>query len=229
MPTPEPAPEPTPEPTSARRADALLRGLYRGLEALYGLESGVDPVAHLHPVESSAGAGREALVLRESPDGLEVALAIDAGVLRRLESVEPARALMDERLADTLPVLEGLSHLLYVAEAARRERPFSGLELETQAEVDKLALCVLNRWERWPQAREQYAALVDRLFYRFRLADDLGPGLRARYQRANRLALGFSRQLGATVERGEYGQLRRLLRRFWSASMDEKRGLAQMA
>ena len=116
-----------------------------------------------------------------------------------------------------------------MAEAARRERPFSGLELETQAEVDKLALCVLHRWRWWPAAREQYARLVDRLFCRFTLAEGMGPGLRSRYTTANRLALGFSRELGLAVERGEYQRLRRLLRRFWSASMSEKRGLAKLA
>ncbi len=207
----------------------MLRGLYRGLEALYGLESGIDPIDHLQPVETQPQQGRETLVMRESADGLEVALAIDARLLENLAGVAPERALTDERLTDTLPVLEGLSHLLYVAEAARRERPFSGLELETQAEVDKLALCVLQRWRGWPGARDQYARLVDRLFYRFTLADDLGPRLRDRYRTANRLALGFSRELGASVERREYQTLRRLLRRFWSASMSEKRDLAKLA
>jgi hypothetical protein len=199
-----------------------LRALFHGLEALYGTETGLDPHSLLLPYEAEGDEAREILFLREDDEGLEVGLALDQDTLEHLESTPPEDVLEDERLGRTLPVLEGLSHLCYVAEAARCERPVSGLELETQAEVDKLALCLLHRW---PRAREDFERLVDRLYYRF----DLMPAhdaLRERYQTANRVALGFSRRLRPHVDAGHLGRLRSTLRRFWGAGMPDKRAMA---
>jgi hypothetical protein len=111
---------------------------------------------------------------------------------------------------------------LYVAEAARTERPISGLELETQAEVDKLAMCVLHRW---PVAPSEFDRLVDRLYYRFEW-DPLDSDLQERYEVANRLALAFSRQLASDVTSGRLSGFRATLRRFWNAPMGDKRALA---
>jgi hypothetical protein len=208
---------------------AALRGLFRGLEALYGHDSGIDPLDHIQLVNTPPGQGRETLVMRESPNSLEVALALDTATLTRLARVAPEHVLTDETLTDALPVLEGLSHLFYVTEAARRGRPISGLELEIQAEVDKLALCVLDRWRHWrraPNTRGHYRALIDRLFYRFSLARDLGPALRERYTTANRLALAFAHRLGPMIARGDLTAFRRTLRSFWISTMSQKRRLA---
>jgi hypothetical protein len=199
-----------------------LRALFRGLEALYGTQTGIDPHTLLVPYEAQEDEAREILFLREDDEGLEVGLALDQNTLEHLESTPAQHLLGDERLGHTLPVLEGLSHLCYVAEAARCERPVSGLELETQAEVDKLALCLLHRW---PRASEDFGRLVDRLYYRFDLVPN-DEALRQRYQTANRLALGFSRRLRPHVEQGRLGKLRSTLRRFWGATMPQKRSLA---
>ena len=196
-----------------------IRALYRGLEALYG-DSGVDPVDHIELFEAADGRGRELVVLREADDGeLEVTMALDRRAVERLEAQGPAEALGDAALGDALPVIEGLSHLLYIVEAARRERPISGLELETQAEVDKLALCLLHRRG---EARERYAELCERLFHRFALAADLDAPLRERYETANRVALAFARRLGRWVGERRWGPLRRHLHAFWSASLGDK-------
>ena len=192
-----------------------LRGLYRGLEAVNGADSGIDPVAFLVPF-TPRGAGDELVLVRESESGVEIALALAEPALAHLE--HSSNLLGDAALAHTLPVIEGLSHLLYLVEAVRRERPVSGLELETQAEVDKLALCLLHRW---PAARD-YAGLVDRLFYQWH---PVGP-LRERYTNANRIALAFSRCLSPLVRDGRLGPVRLALRRFWSAGMAEKLRLA---
>jgi hypothetical protein len=205
-----------------RAASTNLRALFHGLEALYGTDTGLDPHNLLLPYEAEEDEAREILFLRESDDGLEVGLALDQDILEHLESMPAQHVLEDDRLGRTLPVLEGLSHLCYVAEAARCERPVSGLELETQAEVDKLALCLLHRW---PRARDDFGRLVDRLYYRF----DLMPAhddLRERYQTANRLALGFSRRLFPHVDAGRLGGLRSTLRRFWGSTMPQKRAMA---
>lgn len=200
-----------------------LRRLYRGLEALYQTQTGVDPEAMVVRQPSAPGGARERLLLREADDGdVEVALCLDAQLLARFEAKATERAFADEHLGDALSVLEGLSHLMYLAEAARRERPISGLELETQAEVDKLGLCVLQRW---PQAQGSFDRLVDRLYYRFEL-HPMSEELAARYHAANRLALGFSRRLRPHVMHRRLPALRRALREFWGASMQDKRGLA---
>ncbi|MBK7825510.1 hypothetical protein [Nannocystis sp.] len=199
-----------------------LRGLYRGLEALNGADSGVDPVAFLVPFTGS-GPREELVVVRESEDGVEIALALAEHALERLERRPHASVLGDAALADTLPVVEGLSHLLYLVEAVRRERPVSGLELETQAEVDKLALCLLARW---PAARDDFPRLVDRLLCQWSPLPGQSESLRERYAIANRVALRFIRGLERCVRAGQLGGLRRRLRRFWSADMPGKLALA---
>lgn len=197
-----------------------LRRLYRGLEAVNGAESGVDPVDFLVAVDRGPDAPQQELVLlREADDGaLEIALTLEHTALDRLERCPSV--LGDAALADTLPIVEGLSHLLYLVEAARRERPVSGLELETQAEVDKLALCVLHRWP----ARAAYPQLVDRLFCQWRLV--ARDHLRERYTLANRIALAFAGCLAPLVRDARLGRLRDALRRFWAADMAEKLRLA---
>lgn len=211
--------------TDARQREALSR-LYRGLEALYQTDTGLDPHALTIPFSREADdAPREQLLLREDHTGsLEVGLMLDEDLLARLADEGPEALLDDARLADALPVVEGLSHLLYVAEAARRERPVSGLELETQAEVDKLAVCLLHRWPK-PPDDAAFDRLVDRLYYQFELIPD-DPELRERYTTANRLALGFSRRLRPHVQARHLGGLRAALRQFWHASLAQKRALA---
>ena len=202
-------------------ATSNLRRLFRGLEALYGSDTGLDPW-DLLTTDVPPGA-RETLLLRETDDTLEVALALDAGVLERFEGAAPDRALDLTDLHHTLPIIEGLSHLLYVAECARRERPVSGLELETQAEVDKLAVLALHHW---PLGPAQFRALVDRLYYRFELLPGLPQTLRTRYLAANRLALAFSRRLAGPARRRHIDGLRGILREFWCAPLAGKRALA---
>lgn len=208
-----------------RQREALGR-LYRGLEALYQTETGLDPHDLTIPFQRGHDdAPREQLLLREDESGaLEVGLLLDADLLTRLADDGPEAMLDDARLGDALPVVEGLSHLLYLAEAARRQRPVSGLELETQAEVDKLAVCILHRWPDAPDDAT-FDRLVDRLYYRFDLIPD-DPDLRDRYSTANRLALGFSRRLRPHVRARSLGRLRADLRAFWHASLSQKRALA---
>ncbi|MCH9683026.1 MAG: hypothetical protein K0V04_16440 [Deltaproteobacteria bacterium] len=202
---------------------SLLLQLYRGLEALYQTETGVDPESLVIRRPAHHGP-REQLLMREADDGdLEVALVFDTQMLARFEDGDADEALADDNLGVAIPVVEGLSHLMYLAEAARRGRPVSGLELETQAEVDKLGLCLLHRW---PDSRDHFDRLVDRLYYRFEL-HPMSPSLARRYDTANRLALGFSRRLRPHVETRRLPALRRALRQFWGASMQDKRTLAQ--
>lgn len=200
-------------------AAGKLRALYGGIEALYQTRSGLDPVS---VVQSVANGPRETMLVRESDDALEVTLLLGEQTLEQLSQRTLDESLSDAGLGQALPVLEGLSHLAYLAEAARQERPLSGLELETQAEVDKLALIVLHRW---PIDVPTFERLVERLYVRFELL----PGsadLHARYLAANRVALQFTRALREPVRNRRITDVRRALRRFWHATMDGKRALA---
>ncbi len=199
--------------------NAKLRALYGGLEALYQTRSGLDPANLVRRIE---GGPAETLLLREADGALEVTLLLGGDTLRRLAMRSLDESLSDDGLGEALPVLEGLSHLAYVAEAARCERPVSGLELETQAEVDKLAMLLLHRW---PTDLATFEQLVERLFVRFELL----PGsaeLQARYLAANRVALRFARALQDHVRGKQLSDLRAALRRFWHCDMDGKRALA---
>ncbi|MGB1016616.1 MAG: hypothetical protein ACPG4T_20935, partial [Nannocystaceae bacterium] len=97
-----------------------LRALYGGLEALYGTESGVDPTSFLVPFDARPQHGPEQLIVRQHEGELEVALALDRELLTRMATIPVGKLLDDATLPDCLPALEGLSHLLYVCEAARR-------------------------------------------------------------------------------------------------------------
>jgi hypothetical protein len=201
-----------------------LERLFGGLEALYGADTGIDICDFVIPNDGNESDIRELLLVRESAEGVaEAALVLDRRLLSRIERMPADRILSDASLADALPVIEGLSHLLYLLEAARTETPISALELETQAEVDKLAVCLLQRW---PRARREFGPLVDRIYHRFRLAPHVDAGLARRYHAANRLALRYSRRLRPHVEAGRLADLRRALRRFWHGSMGEKHHLA---
>ncbi len=202
-----------------RSAAAKLRALFGGLEALYQTRTGLDPVSVVRAV---AHGPRETLLLREADDALELALIFGQSTLERLDARTLDASLSDDGLGEMLPVLEGLSHLVYVAEAARRERPVSGLELETQAEVDKLAMVLLHRW---PVDADTFERLVERLYVRFELLPD-DAALRRRYQHANRVALRFSAVLRQPVRAQRIADLRHALRRFWHSTMDGKRAQA---
>ena len=197
-----------------------LAQLFAGLEALYQTRSGLDPRELVRSHDGDIDGASELLVMREADDGdLEVALVFEDTVLAGFD----ADALVDDaRLADALPVIEGLSHLCYLAEAVREQRPVSGLELETQAEVDKLAVTLLSRWDR---AHEEFDRLVDRLYYRFELRG-MSEDLRRRYHTANRVALSFSQRLRPHAKSRRLPALRSELRAFWRSSMSGKHALA---
>ncbi|RMG98235.1 MAG: hypothetical protein D6705_06440 [Deltaproteobacteria bacterium] len=205
------------------RADNLHR-LYRGLEALYGADSGLAPGAFLTTRPPSGR--REMLYFRQGPDAFEISLGLDADLLARFEALAAERALRAIPFGDTLPVIEGLSHLLYVAEAARCERPFSGLELETQAEVDKLAVHALDRW---PLDVDVFERLCGRLYEDFEFIDGLDEELRARYGLANRIARAFAATLAPLVRARRIEELRARLRAFWRAPLSGKVRLAETA
>ena len=177
----------------------ILERLQSLLGDIYDVEPPLDVASFLvtDPAVASRWADEgsatdEALFVRETDDGLDLALFVDAAVLERLESADPFASLGEENLQDCCTALEGVSHLLYLAWSAMQGRSVSLLELETQAEVDKFAATLVLSGAR-PGA--EVTELHDRLFERVRFAAGLDRERLDRYQAANRFAARFCHRL----------------------------------
>jgi hypothetical protein len=200
----------------------VLARLQSLLGEIYDVEPPLDVAAFLVTDRSIASrwadeppATDEALFFRESDDGLDLALYVDAAVLQRLESADPFARLTEDNLQDCCTALEGVSHLLYLAWSALQGRPVSLLELETQAEVDKFAATLLLSGAR---AGREVRELHDRLFAKVRFASRLDPEQLRRYQAANRFAARFCGRLAGRwldTPRASHQGFFRDLRRFY--------------
>lgn len=199
------------------------------LEAIYGLEceararSFVVDARVAQELGVSVRAEEELLVLEEEGE-LGVALYLSPRLLRRylpLERRGPnASELLGAGLEGYLQVAEGVSHFVYLSEAARKERRVSLLELEAQAEVDKFAICVLHRWSdsvaTWAQE------LVGRLFERVRFLPHLSSAERGRYVEANRLARRYCERLMKPIRARRMDRLLSELRYSYRLSAEAK-------
>jgi hypothetical protein len=171
------------------------------LESIYGIRS-EDRADRFLVTEEEAmrlgatGRSNEELLLSEGEDGnLDVALFISPRLLERL-ALHQGRSpenLLETDLDTYCQVAEGVSHFLYLSHTANENRKVSLLELETQAEIDKFASCILYRWmtgtAAW--ADELHRRLFDRVSYHSTLL----PDERNRYVEANRLSAHYCRKL----------------------------------
>ena len=207
-------------------ARSLLARLQLGLEALYRVETqlAIDAFVIDGAARDLVGpmrTPREQLLLREENGELAIALFVDAAALANLERHDPAARLDDCNFTDFCLAVEGVSHFIYVALAAARERPVSQLELELQAEVDKFICCALMLGGS-PDLRR-------RLFGDVAYADDLSPDERERYRTANLHAGRYA----AALERRyaeETAAMLAELRRFYRMDLPDKLGrIAQLA
>jgi hypothetical protein len=140
-------------------------------------------------------AAPEKLLLRETGDGVDVALYLESALIERLTQDDPTERLHDGNLADFLTALEGVSHFLCLVWNANHERCVSLLELELQAEIDKfiLAAFLLARADcgRVP------AALHPALFE----APAFDPALNAERRERYRAANDYARRYCAWLQR----------------------------
>lgn len=204
-----------------------LRAIQRGLESLYRIETHLDVSDFLLTSEQRADLypGRrpeEQLLLREHADGLDLALYLEASLLKTLSRHDPREGVDERNLEALLLVLEGVSHFVYTVDRARSNRCLSALELELQAEVDKYVVLLVLLWERGAQA-DLGQALIDLLFRRVAYRHDLSPAERERYAAAN--AFGRSYALALRRRYVRTGALPGLLsdvRRFWRLSFAGK-------
>ena len=188
-----------------RRTRAALRRIQRSIERYYGLEGAPDVALF-----ASAGTDgeREVLLVRDGEHTVEMAL--------RVPDAAPRVGANDV----WLQLLEGVSHFVYLAERVRTGLPFTQLELELQAEIDKFVLLALDAEER-PDAR----LLHFRIFEQATFLDPPGSEAGERYRLANRLAARFAGRLAGRAD----VEVRALLRRFYRAGQAEKIALARAA
>src|SRR4051794_29637562 len=171
------------------------------LEAIYALERQLrvsDFVVDDEELAKKLGAtGRadEELLVMEEKDELNVALYFSPKLIERLRAFEalPADSFLDGELDSYCRLAEGVSHFLYLAYAANHGRTVSLLELETQAEIDKFASCLLHRWS--DGAKSWATELHRRLFDDVRYNEQLSAEERARYEEANRLSRAYCKRL----------------------------------
>jgi len=194
----------------------MIARIQEHLEAIYGIrcEARAEAFVVDGEVARTLGAapdGREALLVLEADGALELALYLDPALLARLSPLEgtPER-LLDGELDGYCQVTEGVSHFLYLAQAAASERTVSLLELEAQAEVDKFAVCLLHRWGEGVVAWAK--ELFRRLFQAVTFLPRLSPSERWRYEEANRLSRNFCARLLPFVEERRLDKLLSALR-----------------
>lgn len=165
-------------------------------------------------VASSAPGERERVLVRTSEGELELRVELPLG---------PGGSSLD-RLAQ---LVEGVSHFLLLAERARADRTTCLLELELQAEVDKVAYLLLGPYngawlDRTSHQRRHRSltplrtALFERTVFLHGAETEAG----LRYRTAQALAARFTQRLEA------HPAPTAALRRFYRAPLEEKVWLA---
>ncbi|MEL6185059.1 MAG: hypothetical protein AAFU79_10580 [Myxococcota bacterium] len=158
---------------------------------------------------------REALLVHSDGEHTDVALFLSDAVR------EGARSCLDalargavEDLDAFCAVVEGVSHFVYFTWAGDA-RPVSRLELELQAEIDKFLVL-----------REVLGlrgdGLIEALFERFSLSEDLEAEGRERYVVANRNARRYARWADTRFARGRGDQALDDARRLYRMPMSAK-------
>jgi hypothetical protein len=201
----------------------LLPKLETMLHELYALEVGYAVSDFLITDAVLVGAldagGRnvdEKLLIAEADGEADVALYLEQALLDRLAHHDPLRRLDRENLADFWSALEGVSHFIYYAWNAARDKSVSLFELELQAEVDKFVTTGMLLRE---QTGREPRGLHGWLFDSPTLAAELDEEERARYRRANRYAARYCSRLSPA---SDGAAIQRDLRHFYRLSQSSK-------
>ncbi|MFH0799474.1 MAG: hypothetical protein V2A66_04750 [Pseudomonadota bacterium] len=169
--------------------------LYRMLCSLYGRDHPID-IEHYLLMARDAGEytsigngaiGREALLIRQSGDDLEMGLFIDPSIVAALAAGDVL-----DHIDELSCAIEGASHFLYVSDRARRGRQASMLEIELQGEVDKFLLIHLIASSR---ERDIAPELFLKQFERHSFDPSLKPCDLERYETASHFAAKYCENL----------------------------------
>lgn len=186
------------------REIALASRVQRGLENLYRLDRSADVDDFVAP---AADGEREGLLVRETDGGLELRLQLPK--LGDAEDLDPI-----------CQIIEGVSHFVYIADRASRDRTTTQLELELQAEVDKYVVLAASL-DSFDQSKSR--RLRGRLYEGVAFVDPPNTEEGERYRVANDRAHRFTGRLEREfVARARYTELREELRRFFHMSQGEK-------
>src|SRR5688572_26343105 len=204
----------------------LLRKLEAMLHELYALEVGyavsdfliTDPEL-ARCLDSGGRQVDEKLLIAEADGEADVALYLEQELLDRLARRDPLRRLDRENLADFWSALEGVSHFIYYAWNAARDKDVSLFELELQAEVDKFVTTGMLLRE---QTGREPSGLHGWLFDSPTLAVELAVHERERYCLANRYAAMYCRRLEPALARDDESAAQSELRRFYRLSQTSK-------
>ncbi|MDB4938873.1 MAG: hypothetical protein JWP87_5845 [Labilithrix sp.] len=195
------------------REIALAGRIQRGLERLYRLERAADVDAFVTHADEGQ---REALLVRESDDGLELLLRIPR---LRDSAVDVEGAGLDP----LCQIIEGVSHFVYLADRASFGREATQLELELQAEVDKYVILAASLGARAQFDERASRRLRERLYDDVSFVHEAGTVEGDRYRMANECARRFTRRLERDyVTRARFGELQGELRRFFHMGQGEK-------
>jgi hypothetical protein len=190
----------------------LVGWVQEHLEAIYGIRCAQRAHEYLLNEEAARLLGgtcrsSEELLVHQEGDELWLGLYFGTELLARFAELTPEvlRAALEKNLATYCEVAEGISHFLYVAHTANQGRTVSLLELETQAEIDKFASCLLHSWhDRSPsRARELHRRLFDCVRFDPQLTGDEA----RRYEEANRLSRTYCSRLIPHVLAGRLDRL----------------------
>ena len=161
----------------------------------------------------------EKLLIAEADGEADVALYLERELLERLDRHDPLTKLDGGNLADFWAALEGVSHFIYYAWNAARDKTVSLFELELQAEVDKFVTTGMLLRE---QTGRDPSGLHGWLFDSPTLAAELDDHERERYRRANRYAAKYCRRLEPALARDDDAAAQRELRHFYRLSQTSK-------
>jgi hypothetical protein len=213
----------------------LVGWVQEHLEAIYGISCPHRVSEYLLDEKAARLLGAtfrssEELLVHQEKDELWLGLYLAPQLLQRFGELSPAAlaGALERNLGTYCQVAEGISHFLYVVHTASEGRSVSLLELETQAEIDKFASCLLHRWNdrsvEW--ARELHRRLFDSVTFHPELTDAEA----RRYAEANRLSRAYCWRLIPHVSARRMDRLLSDLRYSYRLGADAKlRHLAKAA
>ena len=191
----------------------MLRDFQSLLSAVYATGQGLDVYDYLvtdarilaqWEVPETARPTEEKVLIQESEDEMGILLFLDRELLQRLINRDPRRLLSRGNLADFCTVLEGISHLNYLAWNAAADKPVTLMELEMQAEVDKyVGARMLLRQQPESNLGE---SLYSRLFDSSEFDEGLGADELARYRDASIYAGRYCRSLESRFPTQSFGR-----------------------
>ncbi len=167
-----------------------------------------------------ASQRKEQVLVRQQETECALGVFLHSEVLAGLAREKPGEPQEGESLQPYCHAAEGVSHFVLLVWSAIQERQVRAVDLEIQAEVDKVTTCLLTG-HTW-RDRDRCQILLQRLFLDSQLLPGLSAEERARYRLANELGLRLGIRLAAEMRRDLPGALA-ALRRFYRLPGPQKR------